>query len=79
VWFLTYASYALCFWYGIGLVMDGKRSGYDIGTLNIVFFNGLLAALKAAQMWTYLPVFSVAKRVAIGFFLSHRSSSYYRH
>ena len=65
VWLLTYASYALAFWYGIGLVFD-DCSGYDAGTLNIVFFNALYSALKLGQLLPYIQAFSVARSAATG-------------
>ena len=65
VWLLTYASYALAFWVGIGLVLD-VCNNYDAGSLNIVFFNALYAALKLGQLLPYLEAFSVARSAAAG-------------
>nr|QST14980.1 ABCB1-2 protein [Diaphanosoma celebensis] len=69
-WMITYASYALAFWYGIQLVLNSCRSGtnYDAGILNIVFFNALYAALKFGQAFPLLESFAVAKGAACSIF-----------
>lgn len=35
LWFFIYGSYALAFWYGIGLVLD-QRDGYTAGVMTTV-------------------------------------------
>lgn len=69
VWVLTYASYAVTFWYGIKLILqsscDGENtSKYDAGTLNIVFFNMLYAALNVGKLFPFLETFSAARVAA---------------
>lgn len=71
VWILTYASYALSFWYGIKIVLettceDGTTSKYDAGILNIVFFNMLYAALKLAQLLPFFEAFASARSAVVG-------------
>ena len=65
-WTITYASYALAFWYGIQLVLDSCHSGnnYDAATLNIVFFNALYAAYKFGQAIPFLESLAVARAAA---------------
>lgn len=45
LWFFIYASYALAFWYGVGLVIKGKTdpyySNYDAG--NMITVNNVKA------------------------------------
>lgn len=41
-------------------------SGYDAGSLNIVFFNALYSALKLGQLLPYIQSFSVARSAAAG-------------
>ena len=39
LWFFIYASYALAFWYGVGLVIQfyaGENTNYDPGTMIMV-------------------------------------------
>ncbi|KAI9561748.1 ABC protein [Daphnia sinensis] len=69
VWVLTYASYALTFWYGIKLILQSSCNGentskYDAGTLNIVFFNMLYAALNVGKLFPFLETFSAARVAA---------------
>ncbi|XP_057376289.1 ATP-dependent translocase ABCB1-like [Daphnia carinata] len=69
VWLLTYASYALTFWYGIKLILQSSCNGestskYDAGTLNIVFFNMLYAALNVGKLFPFLETFSAARVAA---------------
>lgn len=69
VWVLTYASYALTFWYGIKLILQSSCNGestskYDAGILNIVFFNMLYAALNVGKLFPFLETFSAARVAA---------------
>ena len=65
VWILTYASYALTYWYGIRLVLQSMcihtNDKYDSGTLNIVFFNMFYAALKLGQLLPFFEAFAAAR------------------
>ena len=67
VWGLTYASYALAFWYGIELILDSctNDKGYDAGSLNIIFFSFLYGSTKIGGVLPYLEALSMA-RVAAG-------------
>ena len=69
VWTLTYASYALTFWYGIRLVLQSMctetNARYDAGTLNIVYFNMLYGSLKLGQLLPFFETFTAA-RVSAG-------------
>ena len=65
-WTVTYASYALAFWYGIQLMVDSCKSGkaYDAATLKIVFLSTLYAAVKFGQALSFFESFSVARGAA---------------
>ena len=68
-WMLTYCSYAVTFWYGIRLILRSlcteTSTRYDAGTLNIVFFNMLYAALRLGQLLPFFEAFTAA-RVSAG-------------
>ena len=61
VWGIIYASYALAFWYGIGLILDTCHSGYTSSDLLIVFFSVLIGAMQIGQAAPYMEAFSVAR------------------
>ena len=47
---IIYASFALAFWYGIGLILDSCNSGYNASNLLIVFFSVLIGAMQIGQV-----------------------------
>ncbi|KAG8222229.1 hypothetical protein J437_LFUL001427 [Ladona fulva] len=65
LWFCIYASYALAFWYGIGLVLKGRKdpteAQYDASTMVTVFFGVMMGSMNFGQSSTYFETFAVAK------------------
>ncbi|KAL3285372.1 hypothetical protein HHI36_019479 [Cryptolaemus montrouzieri] len=64
LWFSIYSTYALAFWFGVGLVIDdmGKENPtYTPGTMITVFFSILTATMNFGISSTYIETFSKAK------------------
>lgn len=61
----NYGSFALAFWYGVGLVID-RESGYDVGSLNTIFFNTLYVVVKMGKLSPLLDTFTIATSSAAG-------------
>nr|CAG4640700.1 EOG090X02PU [Eulimnadia texana] len=62
---IIYASYALAFWYGVKLILDGgASSSYDPSSLVIVFFSVLMGSMNVGQASPYVEAFSVARGAA---------------
>ena len=68
VWVIIYVSFALAFWYGIGLILDSCNTGYNAGDLVIVFFSVLIGAMQIGQAAPYMEAFSVARGAAASIF-----------
>ncbi|CAG7815401.1 unnamed protein product [Allacma fusca] len=70
LWFLNYLSYALAFWYGTKLILDGERTycekepAYTSATLFIVFFCILIGSFNVGQSLSYLEVFAIGRGAA---------------
>ncbi|XP_035227144.1 ATP-dependent translocase ABCB1-like isoform X2 [Stegodyphus dumicola] len=67
IWFCIYAGYALAFWYGVKLIVDGKDQEvpeYKPSTLVIVFFNVMLGAMGVGQTAPYFEAFALARGAA---------------
>ncbi|XP_035228451.1 ATP-dependent translocase ABCB1-like isoform X1 [Stegodyphus dumicola] len=66
-WFCIFAGYALAFWYGVKLIMEGMgkpNPEYTGGTLIIVFFNVMSASMFIGQTAPYFEAFAVARGAA---------------
>lgn len=74
-WLLTFVSYALAFWYGVGMVLSSSSSVFDnaliqekpkysVATFNIVFFNVLYGGTKISQLLSLIEIFSTGKVAA---------------
>ncbi|XP_037828263.1 ATP-dependent translocase ABCB1 [Lucilia sericata] len=66
LWFFIYASYALAFWYGVGLVLKSydKIPGYenyDAGTMITVFFSVMMGSMNIGMASPYIEAFGIAK------------------
>ncbi|XP_061392040.1 ATP-dependent translocase ABCB1 [Musca vetustissima] len=66
LWFFIYASYALAFWYGVGLVLknyhgDEYYSNYDPGTMITVFFSVMMGSMNIGMASPYIEAFGIAK------------------
>ncbi|KAI9564998.1 ABC protein [Daphnia sinensis] len=78
-WLLTFVSYALAFWYGVGMVLSSSSSTsdntsiqgeqkYSVATFNIVFFNVLYGGTKITQLLSLIEIFSTGKVAASSVF-----------
>ncbi|KAK2720057.1 hypothetical protein QYM36_004086, partial [Artemia franciscana] len=68
---VLYGAYALAFWFGTKLILDGLLNCvvvYDASNLLIVFFSVLGAAFSIGQLPTYLESFASAKGSAAAIF-----------
>ncbi|XP_044766756.1 ATP-dependent translocase ABCB1 [Coccinella septempunctata] len=62
LWFFMYCSYALAFWYGVGLVIDDKeQKTYTPGNMITVFFSVMNSSMNFGFASTYIEIFSKAK------------------
>eukprot|EP00099_Drosophila_melanogaster_P014939 NP_523740.3 multi drug resistance 50 [Drosophila melanogaster] len=65
LWFFIYASYALAFWYGVGLVIKGYHEpayeNYDAGTMITVFFSVMMGSMNIGMAAPYIEAFGIAK------------------
>lgn len=66
LWFFIYASYALAFWYGVGLVIkanDGIEgfTNYTPGTMITVFFSVMMGSMNIGMAAPYIEAFGIAK------------------
>ncbi|XP_055937185.1 ATP-dependent translocase ABCB1-like isoform X1 [Argiope bruennichi] len=67
IWFCIYAGYALAFWYGVKLIVEGRDQEvpeYKPSTLIIVFFNVMLGAMGIGQTAPYFEAFALARGAA---------------
>ena len=67
---ISFASYALVFWYGVNLILEscGKESGYTTSDLLIVFFNVLIGSMQVGKASPYMEAFNVARGAAASIF-----------
>ncbi|XP_030388009.1 ATP-dependent translocase ABCB1 [Scaptodrosophila lebanonensis] len=66
LWFFIYASYALAFWYGVGLVLKRDEgieayANYDAGTMITVFFSVMMGSMNIGMASPYIEAFGIAK------------------
>ncbi|KAH8233003.1 hypothetical protein KR026_002905 [Drosophila bipectinata] len=65
LWFFIYSSYALAFWYGVGLVLKGYNdpyyANYDPGTMITVFFSVMMGSMNIGMAAPYIEAFGIAK------------------
>ncbi|KAH8400874.1 hypothetical protein KR009_001610 [Drosophila setifemur] len=65
LWFFIYGSYALAFWYGVGLVIKGYNdeyyASYDAGTMITVFFSVMMGSMNIGMAAPYIEAFGIAK------------------
>ncbi|EDV37529.1 uncharacterized protein Dana_GF13488 [Drosophila ananassae] len=65
LWFFIYSSYALAFWYGVGLVLKGYHdpyyANYDAGTMITVFFSVMMGSMNIGMAAPYIEAFGIAK------------------
>ncbi|XP_055920973.1 ATP-dependent translocase ABCB1 [Eupeodes corollae] len=66
LWFFIYASYALAFWYGVGLVIKANDhiegfENYTPGTMITVFFSIMMGSMNIGMAAPYIEAFGIAK------------------
>ncbi|CAG9128715.1 unnamed protein product [Plutella xylostella] len=67
MWFIIYATYALAFWYGVGLIIDSRHETYPVYTpavLMIVFFSVLQGAQNVGLTSPHLETMANARASA---------------
>ncbi|XP_066999667.2 multidrug resistance protein homolog 49 [Anabrus simplex] len=67
MWFITYCSYALAFWYGVTLILDSRGQEYieyTPGILIIVLFGMLGGALNMGMALPHIEAFNMARGAA---------------
>ncbi|XP_014102285.3 ATP-dependent translocase ABCB1 [Bactrocera oleae] len=66
LWFFIYGSYALAFWYGVGLVLKNYDnipgySNYDPGNMITIFFSVMMGSMNIGLASPYIEAFGIAK------------------
>ncbi|XP_055837899.1 ATP-dependent translocase ABCB1 [Episyrphus balteatus] len=66
LWFFIYSSYALAFWYGVGLVIKANAEtpgfeNYTPGTMITVFFSVMMGSMNIGMAAPYIEAFGIAK------------------
>ncbi|XP_037914753.1 ATP-dependent translocase ABCB1 isoform X2 [Hermetia illucens] len=66
LWFFIYGSYALAFWYGVGLVIEQKYWNpsdmvYTPGVMITVFFSVMMGSMNLGMASPYIEAFGIAK------------------
>ncbi|KAJ6632996.1 ATP-dependent translocase ABCB1, partial [Pseudolycoriella hygida] len=69
LWFFIYATYALSFWYGIGLIVDHKalppnEQVYTAGVMFTVFFSVMMGGMSLGASSPFIESFGIAKGAA---------------
>ncbi|PZC77504.1 hypothetical protein B5X24_HaOG200315 [Helicoverpa armigera] len=67
MWFIIYATYALSFWYGVGLILDSRNEEkpvYTAAVLMIVFFSVLQGAQNVGLTAPHMEAISTARASA---------------
>lgn len=71
MWFIIYATYALAFWYGVGLILDSRdeeRPVYNAAVLMIVFFSVLQGAQNVGLTAPHMEAIATARASAASIF-----------
>ncbi|XP_063831950.1 multidrug resistance protein homolog 49 [Ostrinia nubilalis] len=64
MWFIIYATYALSFWYGVGLILDSRheaRPVYTPAVLMIIFFSVLQGAQNMGLTSPHMEAINAAR------------------
>ncbi|CAH1634814.1 unnamed protein product [Spodoptera littoralis] len=67
MWFIIYATYALAFWYGVGLILDSRNEEkplYTPAVLMIVFFSVLQGAQNVGLTAPHMEAITTARASA---------------
>ncbi|KAJ2945157.1 hypothetical protein O0L34_g9220 [Tuta absoluta] len=71
MWFIIYATYSLAFWYGVTLILKGRREGnttYNPATLLIIFFSVLQGAQDVGLTPPHMEAIANARASAASVF-----------
>ncbi|KAL4713463.1 hypothetical protein ACJJTC_010448 [Scirpophaga incertulas] len=64
MWLIIYATYALSFWYGVGLILESRRDGttsYNPAVLMIIFFSVLQGAQNVGLTAPHMEAMNAAR------------------
>lgn len=65
LWFIIYSSYALAFWYGVGLILRDRGLGddavYTPGNMVTVFFSVMTGSMNFGISSPYIEAFGISK------------------
>ncbi|XP_015524858.1 ATP-dependent translocase ABCB1 [Neodiprion lecontei] len=66
LWFFIYSSYALSFWYGVGLIieernLDTSEQTYDAATMITVFLAVMMGSMNFGTASPFIEAFGIAK------------------
>ncbi|XP_049957820.1 ATP-dependent translocase ABCB1-like [Schistocerca serialis cubense] len=68
LWFVIYASYALAFWYGVGLIIEDMYKTddkvYDAATMITVFMGCMTGFMSFGAASPFIEAFSIARGAA---------------
>ncbi|XP_042911163.2 ATP-dependent translocase ABCB1 [Parasteatoda tepidariorum] len=70
-WFSIFGGYALAFWYGVQLIIEGygqENPEYDGGVVITIFFSVLTASMFFGQTAPYFEAFALARGAAAKIF-----------
>ncbi|CAB3251562.1 unnamed protein product [Arctia plantaginis] len=71
MWFIIYATYALSFWYGVGLILDSRseeKPVYTAAVLMIIFFSVLQGAQNVGLTAPHMEAIATARASAASIF-----------
>ncbi|XP_075982396.1 multidrug resistance protein homolog 49-like isoform X2 [Anticarsia gemmatalis] len=71
MWFIIYATYALAFWYGVGLILDSRgeeKPMYNAAVLMIIFFSVLQGAQNVGLTAPHMEAIATARASAASIF-----------
>ncbi|XP_045504578.1 multidrug resistance protein homolog 49-like isoform X2 [Colias croceus] len=71
MWFIIYATYALSFWYGVGLILESRQEEQPVYTpavLMIIFFSVLQGAQNVGLTAPHLEAMACARASAASIF-----------
>lgn len=66
LWFFIYSSYALSFWYGVGLIIEERdfppnEQTYNASTMVTVFFAVMMGSMNFGTASPFIEAFGIAK------------------
>ncbi|KAF4531677.1 hypothetical protein B566_EDAN011836 [Ephemera danica] len=69
LWFFIYASYALAFWYGVGLILEERdlppdQIHYTVSVMTTVFFSVMMGSMNLGMTSPFIEAFGIATGAA---------------